>query len=268
MEYPCIYLVERGSSRKIGLSKVPHKRIDTDYRQLMPIQDRRAYIFPVKDRYHSEKVLKEWLLACGYRNKYTESLREDITQEDVDDILAYMAYLMKKDDSKAKMLKFGPGENVVIPRRLMKKKVPDAIDEDYCPAPVYRPDPISQYPTDQMEVTEIGEDDRLPLVEEAFNQLDKIWGTGLSMTNRGRQDFQGCLYIHLQRVKSGQCPFSSIVHESGNAYILVTPDESVMFGCHHGCKLKHGKKLININTHNDGVDHVILAKIMAELKRM
>lgn len=99
------------------------------------------------------------------------------------------------------------------------------------------------------------------IVTEAFKFIDKIWGTGLTIGHVGGR------FVPLKRERPGRCPISRVTHDSDNAYILIRNDGSIMFGCHRGCKLK-GKKLININTHNDGVDRVLMPIILARLKQL
>lgn len=99
------------------------------------------------------------------------------------------------------------------------------------------------------------------IVTEAFQFMDKIWGTGLTIGHVGGR------FIPLKRERPGQCPISSITHDSDNAYILIRNNGSIMFGCHRGCKLI-GKKLLDITPHKAGVGHARLPVILDRLERL
>lgn len=253
------------------MSKNPARRIDTDYKQLMPVKDRTAYIFPVKCMRSSEKELKEWLLSMGYRDDHTESLKLSLTTEDADDVLGYMHYLMKKDNPRAKRLKFNPGDRIKVPVRTIRRrkiyKEEDEVDWDY---EDHRPSHVEYRPT-ETTILDV-EHKHYKLAVEAFESLDKRCNTGLALTNHGNYcSKKNRMYILLERKNTGKCPISSEQHEvSSNkhdAYLLVT-DYNVYFSCYNGCKTDWGKKLIDITPYKAGVDHVMMTSVMATLKRL
>lgn len=264
MEY--IYFVERGPHRKIGMSKDPARRIDIDYKQLMPVKDRTAYIFPVKCRRSSEKELKEWLLSMGYRDDHTELLKLSLTTEDADDVLGYMHYLMKKDNPRAKRLKFNPGDRISVPVRTIRRREEDEVDWDH---ERYRNCLIVYRPT-ETTILDV-EHKHYKLAAVAFEFMDKIWNTGLTLTNRGNYySRKNHMYILLERKNAGKCPVSSEQHEvSSNkhdAYLLVT-DYDVYFSCYNGC-LHDKSSFLDITPYKAGMDPSYVAKITDLLKRL
>lgn len=265
------------------MSEDPARRIDTDYKQLMPVKDRTAYIFPVKCMRSSEKELKEWLLSMGYRDDHTESLKLSLTTEDADDVLGYMHYLMKKDNPRAKRLKFNPGDRIKVPvRTIRRRKIYRDEEEEARAALAYEEKAERAYESRLPSHVEYGsiettildvEHKHYKLAVEAFEFIDKIWNTGLALTNHGNYcSKKNRMYILLERKNTGKCPISREQHEvSSNkhdAYIVVTDYDEVFFFCYNGCKLRHGKKFINITPYKAGMEHVMMTKLMARLKRL
>lgn len=52
-------------------------------------------------------------------------------------------------------------------------------------------------------------------------------------------------FIHLKRIKGGECLITGVYHERDNAYLIYKDDGRVLFGCYRGCKL-FGKKTISL----------------------
>lgn len=107
---------------------------------------------------------------------------------------------------------------------------------------------LGQYDYEPIECN----DEKLGLIGQALNNLNKMWNTGLE-----GGDIQGTL-LPLKRVAPGKCPISGKMHDSDNGYIFLKGDK-VYFSCHRGCAVHidgKDRKIIDITPpsekyHND-----------------
>lgn len=139
MNYPCLYLIQRGCQRKIGKTTDPHRRILKEHGTYFPKNETDCYIFPVSCHHTRETQLKRWLSEKGYRDR-SEMLKMDLSASCIDEIITYMYSLMKEDNPSAdyyhcsmdqlESLSFAP-VNIERRRKISKDDISE-MTERYC----------------------------------------------------------------------------------------------------------------------------------------